>query len=153
MTTACQQHSASFRPIRLAAALLFLAALPFSASAQELIEGTTADGATYSVPAQWVAGETLSVSGAGWTNSRGNRGSIIAVVYDRGGVPSPDPENDEIWLRITAKTDGSWSAELPFPPDAGWKAGETHLVHFLSGSLGRQDKARGPAVEVTIIEE
>lgn len=120
--------------------------------AQETIQATTADGATYSVAAQWPLGQTLSASGTNWTNSRGNAGSTIAVVYDFGSVPSPDQVDDEIWLRIQAERDGSWSAELPFPSDAGWAVGEVHKVHLLSGSLGHQDKARGPVVDVLIVE-
>lgn len=146
-------QTSCLRYIRLAAAMAVLACLPLAATAQERIEGNTADGASYSVPAQWVAGQVLSVSGADWTTSRGDKGSTIAVVYDFGSVPSPDSEDDEIWLRIVAAPDGSWSAELPFPPEAGWQAGETHKVHFLSGSLGQNDKARGPAVDVLIVTE
>ncbi len=136
----------------LTAALLGLGVMASSAWAAGTIEAATADGATYTIPSEWVVGETLPVSGAGWTDIAGTAGSVIAIVYDFGSVPSNDPVDDEIWLRITANPDGSWSADLPFPADAGWTAGETHKVHLLTGSLGQNDTARGAAIDVELVE-
>lgn len=140
-------------PTALAAAVAAGFGLASPLAAGGLIEGVTADGARYAVPGRWVLGETLGVSGTGWTDLSGTAGSTIAVVYDFGEVRAPDPigDDDEIWMRIEAAPDGSWSAGLPFPEGAGWAAGEVHRVHFLTGSLGRNDRARGIAAEVAIV--
>lgn len=135
-----------------------LALAAFAAPAQdapaETVGGTTLDGATLSAPAHWVHGQTLTVTGENWTTTDGNRGSVIGVKYDQGTfVPTvPVDEMDDIWLRITAANDGSWTAEMPWPEDAGWTVGETHRVHFLTGLLGVNDPARNPVITLTIVD-
>jgi len=140
-------------PLAAAAFALALFAAPAAAQEAEMIEGTTLDGASFIAPAQWVVGEPLTVSGQGWVNSAGTTGSVIGVKYDQGTVVPAEPvdEMDDIWLRITASSDGSWSANLPYPDDAGWAAGESHRVHLLTGLLGVNDIARNPVITVTLV--
>ena len=59
---------------------------------------------------------------------------------------------DDIWLRIAVPSNGSWTAEMPWPEDAGWAAGETHRIHLLTGLLGVNDIARNPVITVTLVE-
>lgn len=132
------------------AALLGFAAM---ANAQDTIEGSTLDGATFSLPSVWVVGETLTLKGENWTNHDGNRGSVIGVKYDFGDVVPSNPvdELDDIWMRITASSAGSFEVQLPFPADAEWAEGETHTIHLLTGSLGDNDKVRNPTLRVTLV--
>ncbi|MGD9738998.1 MAG: hypothetical protein AB7O56_06170 [Bauldia sp.] len=140
---------------RLSIALAAILALAPIAAAQEFTEGHTSDGAGYSIPTRWVMGEPLVMKGTNWTDIPGTGGSTIAVAYDFGTVLSPLPLNgdDEVWAVIEAGADGSWSFGLPFPGSANWSAGETHKVHLLSGSLGTNDRARGVAVDVSIVAD
>src|SRR5690606_6394398 len=94
--------------------------------AQDAITGSTLDGATFQLPSGWVVGEPLAIEGENRTTHAGGRGSVIGVKYDFGEVVPTDPvdEMDDIWARITADRSGAFSAELPFPADAGWSAGE-----------------------------
>lgn len=110
-------------------------------SAATIFEGVTPDGATYLIPTEWVIGETLHISGSGWTNQDERFGSTIAVKYDFG----------DVWAVITAEQDGSWETDLEFPTSAEWSVGEIHSVHLLTGALGENDKIRNPLIEVTII--
>lgn len=133
-------------------ALCGLAMLP--ASAQDRIEGSTLDGATFSLSSAWVIGETLPISGENWTTNAGNRGSVIGVKYDFGDVVPLEPidELDDLWARITASSTGSFAVKLPFPAHAGWEAGQTHTIHLLTGMLGDDDKVRNPTLRITIVE-
>lgn len=137
----------------LATAILGFALFAGASAAQTPIEGATTDGATFISPSQWAVGTTLSVSGTGWTTIAGDSGSTIAALYNRGTVLNPRPvnDNDEIWAVIVAAADGTWSAELPFPAEAGWAPGSVQMVHLLTGSLGINDKVRSVTLEITII--
>lgn len=132
------------------AAMLGAAALPVAA--QDRIEGSTLDGATFSLSSAWIAGQPLTLKGENWTNHDGNRGSVIGVKYDFGDTVPTDPvdEIDDLWLRITAGNDGAFEVQLPYPEDAGWEAGESHTIHLLTGSLGNNDKVRNPTLRVII---
>jgi hypothetical protein len=134
-------------------ALLLAAALP--ASGQDTIEGHTLDGATFSLPRNWVLGQPLPLAGTNWTTHAGDRGSVIGVKYDFGEVVPADPvdEVDDLWMRIVVPNSGEFAVELPFPADAGWEAGETHTVHLLTGMLGDNDKVRNPTLRVTVVAE
>lgn len=133
---------------------LWLGLFAAVAPAQEIVGGETLDGASFSAPAHWVMGEPLPVSGENWTTNHGNRGSVIGVKYNQGAVVPSEPldEMDDLWARIYADAQGNWSVELPYPEDAGWAAGETHRIHFLTGLLGDDDKVRNPVLTVTIVE-
>lgn len=144
-----------FAPLlRKSALVATLALFAAAAPAQDILTGSTLDGATVFAPAQWVIGEPLRVTGEGWTNNDGNRGSVIGVKYDQGTVVPSEPldEMDDLWARVFAGADGGWSVDLPYPADAGWAAGETHRIHFLTGLLGDNDKVRNPVLTVTIVE-
>jgi len=136
--------------VRVIAAALLVVVAPVSA--QDMIEGHTLDGATFSLPSVWVLGEDLPVTGTNWTTFAGDRGSVIGVKYDFGDVVPPVPLDvmDELWARIVVPDAGAFAVDLPFPRDAGWAEGETHTVHLLSGSLGDDDRARGPVLRLTI---
>jgi len=142
------------RSLSALAVAALLALTPHMAAGQDTITGTTLDGATFEAPAVWVMGETLLISGEGWTNIPGNIGSVIGVKYDQGETVPENPvgDLDDVWLEIGAAADGSWSAELPFPENAGWAVDEVHSVHLLTGLLGVNDKARNPVIRVTLVE-
>lgn len=138
----------------LAAAATFLALTLAPALAQDRIEGSTLDGATFELSSVWVIGEPLAVQGENWTTHAGDRGSVIGVKYDMGGVVPTDPidEIDDLWARIAASNDGAFTIDLPFPDDAGWTAGEQHTIHLLTGALGDNDKVRNPTLRLTLVE-
>lgn len=123
-----------------------------SVQAQELTQGHTLDGATFSLPKVWVQGQPLPLSGTKWTNHDGNRGSVIGVKYDFGDVVPPTPldEIDDLWARIVVPGSGEFSVELPYPEHANWETGTTHTIHLLTGSLGDNDKVRNPTLRVTV---
>lgn len=137
-----------------AAAAAFLAFTLTPVLAQDAIEGSTLDGATFTLSKVWVIGAPLVVSGENWTTHDGDRGSVIGVKYDFGEVVPAEPldEIDDIWARITADRSGAFTAELPYPEDADWNAGEEHTIHLLTGALGNNDKVRNPTLRVTLVE-
>lgn len=142
-------------PVRtFAATAAFLALLLAPAVAQDPVTGSTLDGATFQLPPVWVIGEPLAIEGENWTTHAGDRGSVIGVKYDFGEVVPSDPvdEMDDIWARITADGSGTFSAQLPYPEDAGWSAGEQHTIHLLTGALGDNDKVRNPTLRITLVE-
>lgn len=136
-----------------AATAVFLALFLAPAVAQDPISGSTLDGATFQLPSVWVIGEPLAIAGENWTTHAGDRGSVIGVKYDFGEVVPTDPvdEMDDIWARITADGSGAFSAELPYPADAGWSVGEEHTIHLLTGAMGDNDKVRNPTLRVTLV--
>ena len=82
---------ARFAPLAAAALVFAFLAAPAGAQDAEVIAGETLDGATFTAPAEWVIGETLTVSGEGWVNSPGTAGSVIGVKYDQGAVVPAEP--------------------------------------------------------------
>ncbi len=139
----------SMRGVAIGASLL---AGLLSVHAQEMTEGHTLDGATFSLPKVWIEGQPLSLSGTKWTNHDGNRGSVIGVKYDFGDVVPTEPldEMDDLWARIVVPSSGTFTAELPYPSHAGWAVGTTHTIHLLTGSLGDNDKVRNPTLRLII---
>ncbi|WP_036922588.1 hypothetical protein, partial [Propionicicella superfundia] len=128
-------------------------------------ERVTSDGAAYTVPDTWTAGENLTISGTGWTNTPGTAGSVIALKLDDGGVtrttgtlanPATGAtiSNTTIWAVVQADETGAWELSVPFPTTATanttWAAGETHTLRFLTGSLLTGDKTRSADATVTI---
>lgn len=132
----------------------FLALALAPALAQDTIQGSTLDGASFELSSVWVIGESLAIKGENWTTHDGDRGSVIGVKYDFGDVVPAEPldEIDDIWARISADRSGAFAAVLPYPEDAGWSAGEEHTIHLLTGALGDNDKVRNPTLRLTLVE-
>lgn len=127
---------------------------------------TPAQAADHSIPAAItvVQGESIRLSGTGWTNSDGTAGSILAFKLDDGaistkaevkhpvtGVVQP---NKTIYAVAQADAAGTWSVDMPFPTtqnaDQTWQPG-AHSVRILTGSLLAGDVPRTVAVPVTVV--
>ena len=78
--------TASAKPSKSAAARVAAQAVPNAEPAREGVQKTTTAGAVYWIPATWVVGEDLVISGSGWKNEAGDAGSVVAVKLDGGGV-------------------------------------------------------------------
>lgn len=109
-------------------------------------------------------GQEIEVSGTGWKNADGT-GSVIAVKYDGGEVKSTNPVTYDgkdlagrgVVAVVTANTDGTFTAKLPFPNAENstgfekWTDGSQHKINFLSGSLQKGDVAkRSVTLNVTV---
>ena len=97
-------------------------------------------------------GQEIEVSGTGWKNADGT-GSVIAVKYDGGEVKPTSPVTYDgqdfagrgVVAVVTANSDGTFTAKLPFPNAENstgfekWTEGSKHEINFLSGSLQKGD--------------
>ena len=113
-------------------------------------EGVTVTGVKYAKN-----GQGIEVSGTGWKNADGT-GSVIAVKYDGGEVKSTNPVtyDGKDWAGrgvvavVEAKSDGTFTAKLPFPNAENstgfekWTDDSQHEINFLSGSLQKGDVAK-----------
>ena len=100
-------------------------------------------------------GQEIEVSGTGWKNADGT-GSVIAVKYDGGEVKSTNPVTYDgkdlagrgVVAVVTANSDGTFTAKLPFPNAENstgfekWTNGSQHEITFLSGSLQKGNAAK-----------
>ncbi|MEZ5088659.1 MAG: hypothetical protein R2719_02460 [Micropruina sp.] len=139
-------------------------AVPNAEPAREGVQKTTTDGAVYWIPATWVVGEDLVISGSGWKNRAGDAGSVVAVKLDNGGVSTTrtvvNPAdgtvqaNKTIYAVVQADAQGDWTLRLDYPTSANstadWSAGESHTVNLLTGSLLAGDKVRSGSGPTTI---
>lgn len=117
--------------------------------------------AAVDVPSTWTAGQSLTITGSGWVTQAGDAGSRIAVKLDDGAVTTTtvDPVTGAamptVYALVSADASGAWTAVIPFPtqPAANvtWKAGESHTVRFLSGSLVAGDVARSQVATVSVV--
>jgi 6-phosphogluconolactonase (cycloisomerase 2 family) len=112
---------------------------------------------------EWVAGESLEVSGTGWVNEN-NTGSKIGVKLDEGDTERTTPVDypdapDEVWAVVEAEADGTWTAEFDFPSaditSTPWSAGESHSFRLLTGAIGASDNdlVRTVLGEVEVVAE
>ena len=119
------------------------------------------DQAAATVPAEWVEGQPLTVTGAGWTWPDGVTGSTVAIKLNGGSlVPLGDPHGevaDNVYAIIDA-ADGSFSVDLPFPGagavqpnNTPAKAGDQITINFLTGSLAPGDRVRSVPKTVTVV--
>lgn len=113
-------------------------------------KGVTVTGVKYAKN-----GQEIEVSGTGWKNANGT-GSVIAVKYDGGEVKSTNPVTYDgndwagrgVVAVVTANSDGTFTAKLPFPNAENstgfekWTDGSQHEINFLSGSLQKGDAAK-----------
>ena len=113
-------------------------------------KGVTVTGVKYAKN-----GQEIEVSGTGWKNADGT-GSVIAVKYDGGEVKSTNPVTYDgndwagrgVVAVVTANSDGTFTAKLPFPNAENstgfekWTDGSQHEINFLSGSLQKGDAAK-----------
>lgn len=127
--------------------------------------GTSDASVTFTAPTRVVAGDTVTVSGTGWTNTAGTAGSVIGIKLDEGAVSATfdvtNPvdgkvqANKTIWAIAQADATGRWTATFPLPTAANsnvaWTAGETHSFRLLTGSLLTGDKVRTEAASFAIV--
>ncbi|MFV0532216.1 MAG: WxL domain-containing protein [Cumulibacter sp.] len=132
-----------------------------TASAQDYEFNDSAGNAlTYSVPDEWVEGETLEISGTNWKTQNGSAGSVVAVKLDEGGVSRQNTDvhaNVTIWALVQADADGDWTAEIEYPTaqnsNATWSVGSTHTLRLLTGSMVAGDVIRTTATDpITIVQ-
>ena len=71
--------------------------------------------------------------------------------YDKGTVAV---NGESVVTQFEARTDGTFSAELPVPTQANsdkpWLPGTKHTIHFLSGSLKEGDLPRNAVLKVSV---
>jgi len=117
-------------------------------------------------PAEVRVGQSIRVSGTGWTTTDGSAGSVVAIKLDDGGVstrgtvrhPVTDAAigNKTVWAAVRAHADGTWQADLPFPTTenatTAWHTGR-HKVTALSGSMLEGDQVRSVSVEVDVVAD
>ncbi|GAA5030723.1 hypothetical protein ACFQRL_11110 [Microbacterium fluvii] len=115
------------------------------------------------VPSTLVEGEDLVISGSGWLNTAGTGGSTVALKFDDGASATTtlqviNPFTDTVFANKTvfgiaqADAAGDWQLRIPYLTLANsnqqWKAGQTHSITLLSGSLqtpAGTDRARTTA--------
>ncbi|MBA4609834.1 hypothetical protein H1W00_15240 [Aeromicrobium sp. Marseille-Q0843] len=111
-------------------------------------------------------GDTITLSGTGWTTTDGTAGSVLAFKLDEGAIstsrevrhPVTDAVigNKTVWAAVRADADGDWEVDLPFPTTENgtgtWEAGR-HSVRVLSGSMLAGDANRSELVHVDVEEE
>lgn len=124
-------------------------------AASENSQTVESDGVTVTGVKYAKNGQEIEVSGTGWKNADGT-GSVIAVKYDGGEVKSTNPVTYDgkdlagrgVVAVVTANSDGTFTAKLPFPNAENstgfekWTNGSQHEITFLSGSLQKGDVAK-----------
>ncbi|WP_192497714.1 immunoglobulin-like domain-containing protein [Pseudoclavibacter sp. CFCC 13611] len=110
----------------------------------------------------------IRLSGTGWVGPTAGVGSIIGIKLDEGNVVTTQevkhPQtgavqpNKTIYGIVMADAAGEWSTELAVPTlensNQEWKAGTTHKVRLLTGSLLAGDKMRSvESADVKVVSE
>ncbi|MFO6454087.1 MULTISPECIES: hypothetical protein [unclassified Aeromicrobium] len=109
------------------------------------------------------AGESITLSGTGWTTADGTAGSVLAFKLDEGAIstkgevrhPVTDAVigNKTVWAVVRADAAGDWSVDLPFPTTQNgtgtWEPGR-HGVRILTGSMLEGDTPRTVLVDVDV---
>ena len=118
-----------------------------------------AAGATLVAPKTLAVGDELVLTGAGWLDQAGDAGSVIAFKLDEGAVLATgdvkNPAsgavigNKQVYAAVQADADGAWEVRIASP--AAWKAGETHSVRLLSGSLLAGDVTRSQSATFEVV--
>ncbi|WP_157635514.1 hypothetical protein [Nostocoides japonicum] len=139
----------------------------------EASTGTANDGATATGPDTVVVGQSIHLEGEGWVApaAAGGGGSVIGVKLDDSNLttqpPPTNPVNNQpvtiVWGLVKADSDGSWTADLPFPTTANadpasgfdassWVAGTSHNVRLLTGSLLPGDQPRTVSLPFQVVQ-
>ena len=132
--------------------------------------GTTGS-ATATVGDTAFAGSPIHITGEGWTTQDGTAGSCLAVKLDGAStVATPAPAvpaqcdtgaglANEVWAWVVADSDGSFSADIPFPTpvttspaisDTAWAVGTSHNLRLLTGLPKTGDTGRSLALNFTV---
>lgn len=143
--------------------------------------GPVTPNKSYSVsaPNAMVKGKDIVITGNGYLHTDGKQGSVANFMIDAefSGDPNTLHTTREIVNPVTkkvfadkrshgivqAKSDGTWKISIPWPTEkntskdaaffaANWKAGTTHSVRILTGSLLADDYQRGISVRFTVVD-
>lgn len=125
------------------------------------------DKGTVDGPDTAVIGKTTEFKGRGWVAEDYSRGAVVAAKWDEGEVElknenlknplsgKPVPKGKGIWAVGQADKNGQLTLPLELPDGknstTAFKAGQTHKLTLLSGSLADGDRADSVNMDVEVV--